>query len=322
MIVCNESHNVSITTDEKEFDCQSFDRFFIACFCGDVVLFYFSDPWFYRYFSGTLSKVRVSCGGSSPRLCFMQIIICLPSGLSFAIGRFARVLITGEQVSEMVSPLRMMPTGSDSGNSSPGWTSLLGSTGQQPSVVPSGGSLSGGWTRFDEDVLLEADSGASSSGHSNSNPYSNSNPSRNQPRPGEQAMPPANPVASGEAEAGPSHVLPFPYEEDEVIGGDSVLSIQQRLLAQYDSPSAHDIAMARIEAQDRFEVKVEIIRLMAPLDPEGDWERRGARALDNPRTKTGEESYARLCQIRDSLSNEGIQSPFFFERKGLFAFFL
>ncbi|KAK4268002.1 hypothetical protein QN277_024711 [Acacia crassicarpa] len=128
-------------------------------------------------------------------------------------------------------------------------------------------------------------------------------------------MPPTNPVASGEAEAGPSHVLPFPYAEDEVIGGDSVLSIHNRLLAKYDSPSTEVIKWARITAEELFEVKVDIICLMAPLDPEGDWERRGARALDNPRTKTGEQSYARLCQIRDSLSNEGIQSQFFFGLK-------
>ncbi|KAK7325842.1 hypothetical protein VNO80_33889 [Phaseolus coccineus] len=80
----------------------------------------------------------------------------------------------------------------------------------------------------------------------------------NQPLPGEQAMGPANPVASGEAEAGPSHVVPFPYDEEEVIGGDSVRSIQNRLLAKYDSPSAHEITMARIEAEDLMEVKVEI----------------------------------------------------------------
>ncbi|QCD79069.1 NADH dehydrogenase I subunit 2 [Vigna unguiculata] len=75
----------------------------------------------------------------------------------------------------------------------------------------------------------------------------------NQPLPGEQAMGPANPVASGEAEAGPSHVVPFPYDEEEVIGGDSVRSIQNRLLAKYDSPSAHEITMARIEAEDLME---------------------------------------------------------------------
>lgn len=48
--------------------------------------------------------------------------------------------------------------------------------------------------------------------------------------------------------------------------------------------------MARIQAEDLFEVKVEVIRLMLGLDPTGDWMGRGARALDNnPRTATGEE---------------------------------
>ena len=233
-------------------------------------------------------------------LSFALLKLGLPGGLAWSIGFGARVLIT----EGFGMDFKMMATGPDSGNSSPGWTSLLGSTGQQPSVAPSGGSPSGGWTHFDEDVLLE--SGTSSSGRSNSNP------SVNPPQPGEQAVPPANP---GEAEAGPSHVLPFPYGDEEVIGGDSVLSIQNRLLAEYDSPSAEVIKWARIDAEDLFEVKVDIIRLMAPLDPEGDWERRGARALDNPRTKTGEESYERLCQLRDSLSNEGIQSQSFWDLK-------
>ncbi|CAA0840560.1 Unknown conserved protein [Striga hermonthica] len=104
----------------------------------------------------------------------------------------------------------------------------------------------------------------------------------------------ANPVAPGGEEAGPSNrtppVVPYPYEPEEVIGGDSVLSIQQRLLAQYPSPSYEAIEMTKMQAEDLFEVKVDIIRLMGVLDPEGDWERRGARALDNPRTATGEQA--------------------------------
>lgn len=116
-------------------------------------------------------------------------------------------------------------------------------------------------------------------------------------------VPPANPVASGEAEAGPSHVVPFPYDEDEVIGGDSVQSIQNRLLSKYDSPSAHEITMARIEAEDLMEVKVEIVRIMAPLDPEGDWERQGARALDNLRRATGEESLDKLVKTLERLKD-------------------
>ena len=36
-------------------------------------------------------------------------------------------------------------------------------------------------------------------------------------------MPPANPVASPGEEAGPSNpVRPFPYHDDDLIGGDSV----------------------------------------------------------------------------------------------------
>ena len=181
--------------------------------------------------------------------------------------------------------------------SSSGWTSLLGSTAQQPSVVPPGGPASRGWTSFDMGVLLESDSGASSSGRSNSNP------SVNQPQPGEQAMPPARP-----ANQGPPGV-PYPYQEDEMIGGDSIERIQRRLLSQAGFPSAHDIELARIQAADNFEVKVDIIRQMTPLHPEGDWVQSGARALDDPRSKTGEPSYSRLCRLRDDLFQGGSDPP-------------
>ncbi|KAK7301228.1 hypothetical protein RJT34_12089 [Clitoria ternatea] len=100
-------------------------------------------------------------------------------------------------------------------------------------------------------------------------------------------VPPANPVASGEAEAG---LFPFPNHEDEVIGGDSILSIQRGLLGKYDSPTTHEIKMALYEAEDLFGVKVDIIRLMTSLDPEEDWLNRGARALDNPYAPLGETS--------------------------------
>ncbi|XP_061368167.1 uncharacterized protein LOC133311166 [Gastrolobium bilobum] len=123
-------------------------------------------------------------------------------------------------------------------------------------------------------------------------------------------VPPANPVASGEAEAGPSHVVPFPYDEDEVIGGDSVLSIQNRLLANHRSPAAEVIQWARIKAEDLFEVKVDIIRQMIPLDPEGDWLRRGARALENPRTLTGEESLEKLQILCDKLRQRDSETIF------------
>ncbi|WVY89116.1 hypothetical protein V8G54_000191 (mitochondrion) [Vigna mungo] len=125
-------------------------------------------------------------------------------------------------------------------------------------------------------------------------------------------VPPANPVASGEAEAGPSHgVTPFQYEEDEVIGGETVRAIQTRLLGKYDFPTAHEIDMAQVNAQDLFEVKVEIIRLMQGLHPVGDWLRRGARALDNPRTLTGEESFEKLSLMLDDLKADSFQSATF-----------
>ncbi|GKF63399.1 hypothetical protein Tco_0186847, partial [Tanacetum coccineum] len=47
----------------------------------------------------------------------------------------------------------------------------------------------------------------------------------------------------------------FPYEPDELIGGDSILSIQRRLLASYPFPSAEEIDFARIQAKDLFDVK-------------------------------------------------------------------
>ncbi|MBA0873937.1 hypothetical protein Goshw_009501 [Gossypium schwendimanii] len=52
--------------------------------------------------------------------------------------------------------------------------------------------------------------------------------------------------------------------------------------------------MARIQAEDLFEVKVEIIQQMADLDPTGDWMERGARALENLHTATGEGSLEKL----------------------------
>lgn len=105
-------------------------------------------------------------------------------------------------------------------------------------------------------------------------------------------------------------VVPYPYSEDEIIGGDSVESIQRRLLGRFPSPSAHEIQMARIEAEDLFEVKADICRVMAGLHPSGDWMVRGARALDNPRTATGEESLSKLLRMREDLQT-GLQSATF-----------
>lgn len=120
-------------------------------------------------------------------------------------------------------------------------------------------------------------------------------------------------------EAGPSNQpLPgeaYPYTDTEVIGGDSVSAIQLRLLEKYPSPSAAIIERARLEAQDLFEVKVEIIKLMAGLDPQGDWMGRGARALENPRTATGEESLERLYSLLDNLKEGEVESQAFSQLK-------
>ncbi|KAK9154488.1 hypothetical protein Sjap_001968 [Stephania japonica] len=69
--------------------------------------------------------------------------------------------------------------------------------------------------------------------------------------------------------------------------------------------------MARIDAKDRFEVKVDLIAWMALLDPQGDWELRGARALDNLRTATGGVSLERLhTLLEDHSGGESIPKPF------------
>lgn len=96
-----------------------------------------------------------------------------------------------------------------------------------------------------------------------------------------------------------------------MIGGDSVLSIQRRLLAKDPSPSAEVIQQARIDAEDLFEVKVEIFRVMSGLDPEGDWLGRGARALENSRTSTGEESLGKLYTLLSDLQSRGVNSEAF-----------
>jgi len=54
---------------------------------------------------------------------------------------------------------------------------------------------------------------------------------------------------------------------------------------------------------------------MAVLDEKGDWKVRGARALDNPRTATGEESLERLHSIFDDLKQNGKNSQSFAQLK-------
>ncbi|VFQ93872.1 unnamed protein product [Cuscuta campestris] len=119
----------------------------------------------------------------------------------------------------------------------------------------------------------------------------------NQPLPGEQA---ALPVMQ-EAAANQAAPVPYPYPHNELIGGDCVESIQRRLLGGSPFPSAHAIQMARIDAEDLFEAKVDICRVMAGLHPDGDWMGRGAWALANPRTLTGEDSLENLLRLRDGV---------------------
>lgn len=92
-----------------------------------------------------------------------------------------------------------------------------------------------------------------------------------------------------------------------VVGGDSVESILRRLLRHSDGetldPAAYNLA--RAEAQDRFEIQVEIIQLMAVLDHPGCrsfWIQHGARALDNPPISKGEGITS------DSVTSGGIRS--------------
>ncbi|KAH0713863.1 hypothetical protein KY289_009822 [Solanum tuberosum] len=163
---------------------------------------------------------------------------------------------------------------------------------------------------FGIDVLLESWEKSTETGTSVDQP---------EPEPGH--VPPAIQVAPRGNEAGPSNqpprVVPYPYQLDEVIGGDSVQSIQQRLLAKYSyTPPIGIMYLAEIEAKDLFEVKVEIIRIMAVLDPTGDWLGRGARALENPRTATGEHSLDKLHTLLSDLESRGVNSESFSQLKG------
>lgn len=111
---------------------------------------------------------------------------------------------------------------------------------------------------------------------------------------------------------GPASPDRFPYEPDERIGGDSVLSIQHRILSLKPFPSAEEIYFARMQAEDLFEVKAQIIERMKVLDPTGDWQGRGARALDSPNSATGESSLKRLYSLLHDLEMNGQTSRAFF----------
>ncbi|KAJ0795725.1 hypothetical protein HanPI659440_Chr04g0153801 [Helianthus annuus] len=184
---------------------------------------------------------------------------------------------------------------------------------------------------FAVDVLMESWSTSMESGESNATvnqpeprrvppaahvaPRGDEAGPSNQPEP--RRVPPAAHVAPRGDEAGPSNQppqgqgVPYPYHPEEVIGGDSVLSIEARLLSGNPAPSPFDKYIARITAQDLFEVKVEIIRRMAYLDPDGDWLGRGARALDNTGNPTGEESLRELYSFLEDLNNNRIGSRTF-----------
>lgn len=99
------------------------------------------------------------------------------------------------------------------------------------------------------------------------------------------------------------------------IHGDSVEAIERRLLAKSPYPSYEAIQLAHIQAEDLFEVKVDIVKVMAVLDPTGDWMGRGARALDNPRTATGEHSLEHLYRLLSALNERGKEAPEFEELK-------
>nr|QXT50776.1 hypothetical protein [Stipa capillata] len=131
-----------------------------------------------------------------------------------------------------------------------------------------------------------------------------------QPILGEQSTPPALPVIPEAVNQAPPTTF-FPFQSHEIIGGDSVESIERRLLGRIISPSAFEIQLARHQAQDLFEVKVDIIKKMSDLYPWADWMGRGARALDNPRTATGEESLEKLHHMKDDLQQNIFQSATF-----------
>uniref|UniRef100_K4D8K7 DUF8018 domain-containing protein n=1 Tax=Solanum lycopersicum TaxID=4081 RepID=K4D8K7_SOLLC len=74
--------------------------------------------------------------------------------------------------------------------------------------------------------------------------------------------------------------------------------------------------LAEIEAKDLFKVKVEILRIMGVLDQTGDLLGRGARALENPRTATGEHSLDKLYTLLSNLESRGVNFESFSQLKG------
>jgi len=202
---------------------------------------------------------------------FLLKLGCSP-GLSLAIGLAVKALLTSGVEANMMNP-------SESGGNSSASKNY--------------------WEEWDIDFLLETTSSE------------NQSEGTSQP----EAGPSNQSEGTSQPEAGPSNqtlpVVPYPYQSDEEIGGDCVRSIQRRLLSKTRNPTSHDIQMAHLTAQDLFEVKVDIIREMAVLDPTGDWLGRGARALDNPRTATGEASLQKLHEQLAEIRQNGVHSHTF-----------
>jgi hypothetical protein len=71
-----------------------------------------------------------------------------------------------------------------------------------------------------------------------------------------------------------------------------------------------------MQANEIFELKVEILRLMKELDPTGNWENKGALALNEPRSKTGEPKLTKLIEISEDLKENRLNSKYFI---GLFS---
>nr|XP_019066471.1 uncharacterized protein LOC109118870 [Solanum lycopersicum] len=94
-------------------------------------------------------------------------------------------------------------------------------------------------------------------------------------------------------------------------------AIQWRLLAEYScTPLIGIMYLAKIEAKDLYDVKVEILNIMEVLDLTRDSLGRAARALENPRTATGENSLDKLNTLLLDLEFRGFTSESFSQLKG------
>jgi F-type H+-transporting ATPase subunit alpha len=193
-------------------------------------------------------------------------------------GGFAVAMRLGVMLSFGGLTHTILPVGGEHASAGSGWTSILGSSSRAEHASP-------GWTS-----ILGSSSGeilGSSEGGSEGT------------------------VSSVNQPQAPAAEAPAPHPPDWTVGGDSVASIQRRLLARLPFPSAQDIHLAEIDARDLFGVKVKICEVMAVLHPSGDWMGRGARALDNPRTRTGEDSLENLLRTLEELRTVGRRSTKF-----------